>query len=73
MLGEIIGRARWTTSCEVRWRPYHGHPHPSHYPNGDHVRSGPVFWTDAGIKALRDDIDRRLGSVDFELDIRKGR
>jgi hypothetical protein len=72
-MGEIIGRARRAPSCEIGWCADHGHSHRPHHPKGDHVRSGPVFWADSGIEALRDDVDRGLGGVDLKLDVGKGR
>ena len=58
---------------EVCRRADHDHPHRPDHPNGDHVRGGPVFWTDPGIEPFRDDVARRRVGVDFELDIGKGR
>src|SRR3981189_3044764 len=53
-VGELTGPARRVSSCEINWRADHDHFHRPRHPNGDHVRGGPVFWTDPGIEALRD-------------------
>jgi len=63
--GEIIGRARWATPCEVGRRADHSHSHRPYDPNSDHVRGRPVFWTDPSIEPLCDDVARRGVGVDF--------
>jgi hypothetical protein len=68
---EIIGRSRRAPPCKVRRCADHGHSHRPYYPNSDHVRRRPVFWTDPGIVPLRDNIARRRVGVDLELDIGK--
>jgi hypothetical protein len=70
---EIIGRARRAAPREIRRCADDGHSDRPHHPNRDHIRGGPVSWADPGIKPLFDDIGRRLGGVNFQLDIGKSR
>jgi len=71
--GEIIGRAWRAPTRKVSGRANDDDLHGSHHANGNHVDGRPVARSDASIKSLRHDIDRRHAHRDLEMDVRVGR